>query len=110
MQIMELSLIILTCPEDEHRLSLAQSFIETAVHQGHTIRQCFFQSKGVISATQFKGLSDWQRIANDTGAELLLCSQAVEEHDVKPAGPFRIGGLGALIEAAVRSDRVISFV
>jgi sulfur relay (sulfurtransferase) complex TusBCD TusD component (DsrE family) len=52
----------------------------------------------------------WQQIADDTQAELLLCSQAAEEHAIHAGGPFRIGGLGALVEAAVRSDRVVSFV
>ena len=29
---------------------------------------------------------------------------------IDPEGPFQIGGLGALVEAAVRSDRLVSFV
>ena len=78
--------------------------------QGHTIRQCFFQSEGVLAATRPEELAEWQQIANRTRAELLLCSQAVEEHEVVPEGPFQIGGLGALVEAAVRSDRLVSFV
>ena len=52
----------------------------------------------------------WQQIANVTHAEMLLCSQAVEEHAIDPEGPFQIGGLGALVEAAVKSDRLVSFV
>jgi sulfur relay (sulfurtransferase) complex TusBCD TusD component (DsrE family) len=40
----------------------------------------------------------------------LLCSQAVEVHGGDARAPFQIGGLGALVEAAVRSDRVVSFV
>jgi len=107
---MEISLIIRTSPDDAHRLATVRRFIQTAVEQGHTIRQCFFQSAGVLAATQSEGLADWQQIADDTQAELLLCSQAVEAHAVDPEGPFQIGGLGALVEAAVRSDRVVSFV
>ena len=107
---MQISLIIRTCPENQHRLALAQRFIQTATEQGHTIRQCFFQSEGVLSATQPKQLMEWQQIADDTQAELLLCSQATEEHAVQAEGPFQVGGLGALVEAAVRSDRVVSFV
>ena len=53
-----------------------------AIEQGHTVRQCFFQGAGVITATDTENLSTWQRVANETGAELLLCSQAVEEHKV----------------------------
>jgi sulfur relay (sulfurtransferase) complex TusBCD TusD component (DsrE family) len=39
-----------------------------------------------------------------------LCSQAAEAYDITANNPFVIGGLGALIEAGVRADRVISFV
>ena len=107
---MEISLIIRTSPENARRLVLAHRFIQAATEQGHTIRQCFFQSEGVLTASQSEGLAEWQQIADDTQAELLLCSQAVEAHAVDPQGPFQIGGLGALIEAAVRSDRLVSFV
>jgi len=107
---MEISLIIRTGPADGPRLSLALNFIKEAIEQGHTVRQCFFQSEGVLSATQHGNLAAWQRVADDSDAELLLCSQAAEEYRVSASGPFRIAGLGALIEAAVRSDRVISFV
>ncbi|MEC8112221.1 MAG: DsrE family protein [Pseudomonadota bacterium] len=107
---MEISLIIRTPLEDAYRLTFVRRFIQTAIEQGHTIRQCFFQSVGVLAATQPEQLSEWQQIADITHAELLLCSQAVEEHAVSPEGPFQIGGLGALVEAAVRSDRLMSFV
>ena len=107
---MQISLIIRTSPEDAHRLATVRRFIQTAVEQGHTIRQCFFQSEGVLASTHPGELAEWQQIAEDTRAELLLCSQAVEAHAVAPEGPFQIGGLGALVEAAVRSDRLVSFV
>ena len=107
---MEISLIIRTSPKNAHRLVLARRCIQTAIEEGHTIRQCFFQSEGVLAATQAERLAEWQQIADETQAELLLCSQAVEEHAVDPETPFQIGGLGALVEAAVRSDRLVSFV
>ena len=74
---MQISLIIRTAPENAHRLATVRRFIQTAIEQGHTIRQCFFQSEGVLAATQPEGLADWQQIADSTRAELLLCSQAV---------------------------------
>ena len=107
---MQISLIIRTCPDNQNRLAIARRFIQTAIAQGHTIRQCFFQSEGVLAAAQPEQLLAWQQIADDTQAELLLCSQAAEEHAIHAEGPFQIGGLGALVEAAVRSDRVVSFV
>ena len=107
---MQFSLIVRTHPEDSHRVAVLQAFMAEVMEQGHTIRQCFFQGAGVITATDTQHLATWQRVASETGAELLLCSQAVEEHKVETCEPFAIGGLGALVEAAVRSDRVVSFV
>ena len=107
---MNISLIIRTHPESGESLSLALMFINTAIDEGHTVRQCFFQGEGVVSALEPGSVGTWQRIADSTGAELLLCSQAIEEYAVDARAPFQIGGLGALVEAAVRSDRVISFV
>lgn len=107
---MEISLIIRTPPESAHRIAIARRFIQTAIEQGHTIRQCFFQSEGVLAATQPEQAMAWQQIAHHAQAELLLCSQAAEEHAINAESPFKIGGLGALVEAAVRSDRVVSFV
>ena len=63
-----------------------------------------------MTALELGSVGAWQHIADSAGAELLLCSQAVEKHAVDACAPFKIGGLGALIEAAVRSDRVVSFV
>ena len=48
---MEISLLVRTSPEDVHRLTYVRRFIQTAVEQGHTIRQCF-QSVGVKAVTQ----------------------------------------------------------
>ena len=107
---MDISLIIRTHPEHGERLSLALRFINAAIAEGHSVRQCFFQGEGVRSALEPHCQDTWQQIADSTGAELLLCSQAVEVHAVDAHAPFQIGGLGALVEAAVRSDRVVSFV
>ena len=107
---MEISLIIRTRPDDAHRLAQACRFIRTATEQGHTIRQCFFQSEGVLAATHPEAYEGWCRVAEASGAELLLCSQAAEAYDITANTPFVIGGLGALVEAGVKADRVISFV
>ena len=107
---MDISLIIRTHPEDCERLSLSLRFINAAIVEGHTVRQCFFQGEGVRSAVEPHYQDKWQQIADSTSAELLLCSQAVEVYAVDAHAPFQIGGLGALVEAAVRSDRVVSFV
>ena len=107
---MDISLIIRTHPEDGERLSLALKFINAAIAEGHTVRQCFFQGEAVLGATEVAAEPVWSAFAERSGAELLLCSQAMEIHHAEPKAPFTVAGLGALIEAAVSSDRVISFV
>ena len=52
----------------------------------------------------------WVRLAEEPGAELLLGSQAAENFGITANSPFAIGGLGSLIEAGVKADRIISFV
>ena len=107
---MQFSLIIRTRPQDTVRWQQALRFAETATQMGHSICQCFFQSEGVLAATQPEAHEDWRRIAESTGAELLLCSQAAEAYEITAKDPFVVGGLGALIEAGVKADRLISFV
>ena len=106
---MQFSLIIRTRPQDTIRWRQALGFAETATQMGHSIRQCFFQSEGVLAATHPEAYEGWCHVAEATGAELLLCSQAAEAYDITAKNPFVIGGLGALVEAGVKADRVISF-
>ena len=107
---MQFSLIIRTHPQGTVRWQQALRFAETATEMGHSIRQCFFQNEGVLAATHPEAYEGWCRVAEGSGAELLLCSQAAEAYGITANNPFVIGGLGALVEAGVKADRVISFV
>ena len=107
---MILTVIIRTAANETRRWQQAQHFVSDAQDQGHTIRQVFFHSAGVLSAVHHDALPTWYLLAQRTGGEFLLCSQAVEEHQIEISPPFVVGGLGALVEAAVRADKVVSFV
>jgi sulfur relay (sulfurtransferase) complex TusBCD TusD component (DsrE family) len=106
----EISLIIRTPGTVPHQYERIQDFIQSAVGQGHEIRQCFFQGAGVSAALTDQTLPRWRQLATLTGAELLLCSQAVEASALSVPEPFVVAGLGALVEAAVNADRLVSFV
>ena len=97
------TLIIRTPATEPERWQKAQRFIDVAVDGGHTIRQVFFHSAGVLSAMHHDALPGWHMLAERSGG-------AVEEHGIDIAPPFFVGGLGALIEAAVKADKVLSFV
>ena len=86
----------------------ALRFAETATQMGHVIRQCFSRVKCSPQRTR-KLCEGWCHIAEASGAELLLCSQAAEAYDIAAANPFVIGGLGALVEAGVKADRADQF-
>ena len=107
---MKISLIIRTSGTVPNQCERIQDFIQSAVDQGHEIKQCFFQGAGVSAAVNDQTLPRWRQLATLTGAELLLCSQAVEASAVSVPEPFVIAGLGALVEAAVNADRLVSFV
>jgi sulfur relay (sulfurtransferase) complex TusBCD TusD component (DsrE family) len=104
------TLIIRTPAAELDRWQRAQRFIDAAVDKGHTIRQVFFHSAGVSSAMHRDALPGWYKLAHRTGGEFLLCSQAVEEYGIDIVPPFVVGGLGALVEGAVKADKVLSFV
>ena len=107
---MEISLIICTPGTAPKQCERVQDFIQSAVDQGHDIKQCFFQGAGVSAALHEHTPPRWRQLATLTGAELLLCSQAVEAAALSVPEPFIIAGLGALVEAAVNADRLVSFV
>ena len=107
---MEISLIIRTPGTAPKQCERVQDFIQSAVDQGHDIKQCFFQGAGVSAALDDQALPRWRQLAILTGAELLLCSQAVEASALSVPEHFVIAGLGALVEAAVNADRLVSFV
>ena len=107
---MEISLIICTPGTAPKQCERIHDFIQSAVDQGHDIKQCFFQGAGVSAALHEHTLPRWRQLATLTGAELLLCSQAVEAAALSVPEPFVIAGLGTLVEAAVNADRLVSFV
>lgn len=107
---MDISLIVRVPCEEQERWQRLHDFLNAVLAQGHTVRQCFFQGEAVLGATEVAAEPAWSAFAERSGAELLLCSQAMEIHHAEPKAPFTVAGLGALIEAAVSSDRVISFV
>ena len=107
---MQISFLIRIDKEKQTRWKRAQSFIGSAMDQGHTIRQFFFEAQGVTSAIAEESMPRWIELSSASGAPLVLCSQAVEKYRIAVPDPFVVGGLGTLIEASVLADRTMSFV
>jgi tRNA 2-thiouridine synthesizing protein D len=109
----------------------ALRFAEAAIANGHQVARVFFAGEAVLIGNA--GLdtpSDepqlqqrWQSLANQYGAELLLCSAAAQRCGVRAGGDsnggdhdngnladsFQISGLGSLVECALDCDRVVHF-
>jgi hypothetical protein len=60
---MEISLIIRTSGTAPNQCERVQDFIQSAVDQGHGIKQCFFQGAGVPAALNEKTLPRWRELA-----------------------------------------------
>lgn len=125
------SLAVYAAPYSSQASYSAYQFAVEALHQGHNLHRIFFYQDGVHNATslatppqdEFNLQHAWQSLAKSHNLDLVVCIAAALRRGVlneseakrydKPshnlAEEFTISGLGQLVEAAVISDRLISF-
>jgi tRNA 2-thiouridine synthesizing protein D len=125
------SLAVYSAPYSSQASYSAYQFAVAALNQGHSVHRVFFYQDGVHNATclaappqdEFNLQQAWQRLAKDHNLDLVVCIAAALRRGIldegeakrydKPshnvASEFTISGLGQLVEAAVISDRLISF-
>ena len=125
------SLAVYAAPYSSQASYSAYQFAVEALNLGHNLHRIFFYQDGVHNATslatppqdEFNLQQAWQSLAQKHHLDLVVCIAAALRRGVlneseakrydKPshnlAGEFTISGLGQLIEAAVVSDRLISF-
>lgn len=125
------SLAIYAAPYSSQASYTAYQFAAAALSQGHSLYRIFFYQDGVHNATslaappqdEFNLQQAWQDLAKDNNLDLVVCIAAALRRGIldegeakrydKPshniAQEFTISGLGQLVEAAVISDRLISF-
>lgn len=109
----------------------AYRFAETVLAGGHSIARVFFYGAGAAHASAFlvppAGAADlprlWQTLAAQHNIELLACigsalrcgvldEREAARHDLPTASMregFELAGLGQLVDATLRGDRLISF-
>lgn len=129
--IMIFSLAVYAAPYSSQASYSAYHFAMAALSQGHSVHRVFFYQDGVHNATnlaappqdEFNLQQAWQHLAKDHNLDLVVCIAAalrrgiLDEGEAKRydksshnlATEFTISGLGQLVEAAVISDRIISF-
>ncbi|HSX49842.1 MAG TPA: sulfurtransferase complex subunit TusD [Cellvibrio sp.] len=125
------SLAVYSAPYSSQASYSAYQFATAALGQGHSLHRVFFYQDGVHNATnlaappqdEFNLQQAWERLAQHHNLDLVVCIAAALRRGIlddneakryeKPshnlAKDFTISGLGQLVEAAVISDRLISF-
>jgi tRNA 2-thiouridine synthesizing protein D len=125
------SLAVYSAPYSSQASYSAYQFAVAALNQGHSLHRVFFYQDGVHNATnlaappqdEFNLQHAWQLLAKDHNIDFVVCIAAalrrgiLDENEAKRydksshniAQEFTISGLGQLVEAAVISDRLISF-
>ena len=128
---MKFSLAIYAAPYSAEGSASAYRFAQAALAQGHEIYRLFFYSDGVHNANALAAPpqdepqlpEQWQTLAKDNNIDVVVCIASALRRGVindeeaaryeKPAANlldgFEISGLGQLLDAAVHSDRVITF-
>jgi len=109
----------------------AYCFARELVARGHTLYRVFFYGNGVYNGTRLNcpagGEANlpalWQALAAEHGVDLVSCvgsalrrgivdAQQASRHGLDGASlrdGFDLSGLGQLVEACIRSDRVLDF-
>ncbi len=128
---MKISLLVLGSPLGSACGDSAWHYAEAAHRAGHELASVFFLHDGVYHGNDFAAPAQdeidrttrWARLAAESGAELLLCVASAARRGVldpdearrhgKAAGnahgAFALAGLGQLLDAASRCDRLLTF-
>ena len=118
-------------PYQHQAADTAYRFTKAALEKGHEIFRVFFYHDGVNNATRLaippqddRNVTQlWADLAKEHELDLVVCVAAaqrrglLDKNEADRAGkdadniqePFRISGLGQLIEGGIQSDRLIVF-
>lgn len=118
-------------PYQHQAADTAYRFTKAALEKGHEIFRVFFYHDGVNNATRLaippqddRNVTRlWADLAKEHELDLVVCVAAaqrrglLDKNEADRAGkdadniqePFRISGLGQLIEGGIQSDRLIVF-
>lgn len=125
------SLVVMSSPASGQSTATAARFAQAALAAGHKIHRAFFlddgtytgSANGVHPQDETERLQPWLELAETQGVELVLCISSAlrrglldeaEANRYDKAGAtahpaFIVSGLGQLVDAAIASDRLITF-
>ena len=128
---MKVSLVVKEGPYTHQASDSAYQFARACIDRGHEIYRVFFYHDGVYNGSKLTVppqderdvVERWSALGEQHALDLVLCVAAAQRRglldseearrhgkDSDNCAPgFRIGGLGQLIDAAIRSDRLLEF-
>lgn len=122
--------LLVNCPPSSSAARNALGFARASLDAGHQIFRVFFFGEGALHASDRLNVAtgtlqpgiEWQQLAAAHDIDLVACVGSAHRHGVldhataarlqlssNVADGYAISGLGQLVEASTRSDRVISF-
>lgn len=117
---MKFSLLVSEGPYTHQAADTAWQFANAAIAEGHEVKRVFFYHDGVYNATKLTEppqddrhiVNRWSKLAADHQVDLVVCVAAALRRGIKDevlAPGFRISGLGQLVDAGIKSDRLVTF-
>ncbi|MBE8717734.1 sulfurtransferase complex subunit TusD [Cellvibrio polysaccharolyticus] len=125
------SLAVYGAPYSSQASYSALQFAKATLANGHSLYRVFFYHDGVHNAThlaappqdEYNLTGEWRTLAIENRTDMVVCIAAAlrrgiidadeqkryEKTASNLAAPFVLGGLGQLLDAAVGSDRLITF-
>lgn len=128
---MKFSIAVYGAPYSSQASYSALKFARAVIASGHQIYRIFFYYDGIQNATalstppqdEYNPVQEWQALASEHAIDMVVCIAAAlrrglldadeqkryekSAHNLAPR--FTLGGLGQLLDAAVVSDRLITF-
>lgn len=128
---MKLGIVVNEGPYTHQASDTAYQFVRAALAKGHEIFRVFFYHDGVNNGTRLAVppqddrniTAEWTKLAAEHSMDLVVCIAAaqrrgiLDENEAKRQGKdsdniapgFRISGLGQLIDAGIKADRLVTF-
>jgi len=128
---LKLGIVVNEGPYTHQASDTAYHFTKAAIEKGHEIVRVFFYHDGVNNATRLtvppqddRNLQKlWSELAEAHKLDMVVCIAAaqrrgiLDENEAKRQGKdsdniapgFRISGLGQLIDAGIKADRLVTF-
>ncbi len=128
---MKFGIVVNEGPYTHQAADTAYNFTKAALDGGHDVVRVFFYHDGVNNGTRLTTppqddrhiVNRWAELASDHDLDMVVCVAAAQRRGIVDADEakrngkdadniadgFRISGLGQLIEAGIKADRLMVF-